>query len=124
MNPLNLTRWTVRIAGLAALVLGLLIWAGVARALVPIHTLIGITLVVGLWTEAVVVLRAGGKGLLPGVALAWGLLTVGFGLTQAQVIVGGSHVIVEVAHLLVGIVAIGLGEALAATARSGRMAAA
>jgi hypothetical protein len=41
-----------------------------------------------------------------------------FGLNQATILPGDMHVVVEVAHLLVGIVAIGIGEALGARIRS------
>ena len=40
-------------------------------------------------------------------------------MVQAQLLVGDAHVVVQVVHLLVGIVAIGLGEALAAAGRRG-----
>jgi uncharacterized membrane protein HdeD (DUF308 family) len=119
MNALTAAGWTVRITGVALLIVGLLIWANVARALVPLHMLIGIVLVLALWAAAVLALRAGAKPVLPAVAVAWGLLMVVFGLNQAQILPGSQHVIVEVAHLLVGIVAIGLGEALVGVGRRG-----
>ncbi len=117
MNALTAAGWTVRITGVAMLILGLLIWANVARALVPLHMLIGIGLVLALWATAVLALRAGVKPVLPVVAMAWGALIFVFGMTQAQVMPGSGHLVVEVTHLLVGIAAIGLGEALVAGAR-------
>jgi hypothetical protein len=117
MNALTAAGWTVRVTGTVMLVLGLLIWANVARALVPLHMLIGIALVVALWATAVLALRAGVRPILPIVAVAWGVLMIVLGMTQAQILVGSGHVVVEVTHLLVGVVAIGLGEALVAGGR-------
>jgi hypothetical protein len=107
-------RWAVRIAGLVALLLGILLWIGGGGGIYPLHMLVGIVLVVGLVVLAVLGLRAGTGPALPAVAIGWGILTVVFGLNQATVLPGDGHVVVEVAHLLVGITAIGIGEALAA----------
>lgn len=119
MNALTAAGWTVRVTGLALIALGLLIWADVGGAVTPIHMLIGIVLVVALAAAAALALRAGVKPILPAIAVAWGLLTIAFGLTQARLLPGDLHLVVEVAHLLVGLVAIGLGEALAAAGRRG-----
>ena len=124
MTPLELARMTVRTTGLVMLALGLLIWTNVARSVVPVHMLVGIVLVAALWAEAALALRVGAKPVLPVVALAWGVLTVAFGVTQERIYVLDSHLPVEVAHLVVGIVAIGLGEALASVGRRGPVAAA
>jgi hypothetical protein len=122
MNALAAAGWTVRFTGIAMLVLGLLIWANVARALVPLHMLIGIALVIALWATAAFALRSGIKPALPAVAVGWGVLMFVFGMTQAQILPGEMHVVVEIAHLLIGIVAIGLGEALVAAGRRGAAA--
>ena len=122
MNALTAAGWTVRVTGTVMLVLGLLIWANVARALVPLHMLIGVALVIALWATAVLALRAGVRPVLPIVAVGWGVLMFVFGMTQAQLLLGSIHVVVEIAHLLVGIVAIGLGEALVGAGRRGAIA--
>ena len=123
MPALPAASWTVRIGGLVAIVLGLFIWimpSGSADGIRPLHILVGILIVLGLWTLAALSLRAGGAPALPVIAIAWGVLLPIFGLTQANLLVGSGHVIVQVGHLLVGLISIGLGEALAARAlRSG-----
>lgn len=124
MNALATAGWTVRVVGLVMLVLGLLIWANVATGIVAVHTLLGLVLLAALWTTAGLALRAGSKPVLVVVAVAWGLLMVAFGMTQAQVAPGDLHVVVQVAHLLIGLVAIGLGEALVGAGRRGAAAAA
>jgi hypothetical protein len=124
MNALTAAGWTVRVTGLVMIALGLLIWADLALGLVSLHTLIGLVLVVALWVVAALALRAGVKPVLPVVAIAWGLLTIAFGMSQATILPGSNHLVVEVAHLVVGLVAIGLGEALVGMARGrGRAAA-
>jgi len=113
-------QWTIRIAGLIALLLGILLWIGGGGGIYPLHLLVGVILVGGLWTLAVLGLRAGAGPALPAVAVGWGILTVLFGLNQATLLPGDQHVVVEVAHLLVGLVAIGIGEALGARIARGR----
>ena len=119
MNALTTAGWTVRATGLALIALGLLLWVDVAAGLRSIHMLIGVVLVAALLATAALVLRAGAKPILPIVAIAWGFVVVALGMTQAQLLPGDAHVVVEVAHLLVGVVAIGLGEALVAAGRRG-----
>ena len=119
MNALTAVSWTIRITGLALVVLGLLLWVDAASGLRSIHILLGLVLVVALVAAAVLALRAGAKPVLPAIAIAWAFLTAALGMVQAQLLVGDAHVVVQVIHLLVGIVAIGLGEALAAAGRRG-----
>jgi len=119
VNALTAVSWTIRITGLALVVLGLLLWVDAASGLRSIHILLGLVLVVALVAAAVLALRAGAKPVLPAIAIAWAFLTAALGMVQAQLLVGDAHVVVQVIHLLVGIVAIGLGEALAAAGRRG-----
>jgi hypothetical protein len=124
MSAFSAARMTVRGVGLVMLVLGLVIWTGSADGLVPIHMLLGIVLVLALWAVAALAFQAGTRPALPGIAIAWGILTIAFGLAQAQILPdAGEHLVVEVAHLFVGLVAIGLAEAVGAiTTRSGAAA--
>lgn len=118
MNAASIARWLVRLSGLALLVLGAAIWTGSFDALIPIHMLIGIVLVLSLWTLAA---RAGAPTPMVVLAVAWGVLLAVLGVTQEGILPGGAHWIVQVVHLLVGVAAIGEGEALGArTARSSR----
>lgn len=117
MSALTIAGWTVRVTGLVLIVLGLLLWVDSASGVRSIHMLLGLVLVVALAAAAVLALRAGAKPVLPAIAIAWAVLTVAFGMTQSQILPGDGHVVVQVAHLLVGVVAIGLGEALTATGR-------
>ncbi len=120
MNALSAAGWVIRIAGLVMIGLGLVIWAGLATAVVPVHMLIGAVLVVALWAAAVLGVRAGAKPVLGAIAIAWGLLTIAFGMTGE--ICPAAALVVEVVHLGVGLVAMGLGEALVGAGRRGAMA--
>ncbi len=116
----SMARWSVRICGLALLVLGLAIWTGRADALIPIHMLVGVALVLALWTLAALAYRAGAPMSTTVLAVAWGILLPALGITQHGLFAGDTHWIVQVVHLLVGLVAIGIGEMLAATTRRSR----
>jgi hypothetical protein len=75
--------------------------------------LLGITIVLALWTLAA--LGAVARVSLGMVALAfvWGLITPILGLTQTRLLPGSAHWLIQALHLLVGLGAIGLAEALA-----------
>ncbi len=113
----------VRLTGLALLVLGVLFWTGRATGLVPLHMLLGMLLVLGLWTLAIV--GFGGKaGAGRAVAaLVWGLVVAGLGFSQTRLVPGSAHWTIRVLHLLVGLAAMGQAEGLAAHLRRGRPAA-
>jgi hypothetical protein len=100
----------VRISGLTAVVLGLLFWAGYTRNLLPMHMLAGALLVLSVWTLAFLAARAGVNRGFVVLAVLWGLIVPVFGLTQAQLLPGEAHWVIQVLHLLVGMVAMGLGQ--------------
>jgi hypothetical protein len=51
-------------------------------------------------------------------AAVWALFVPAFGMTQGAILPGNLHWIVRAAHLLVGLVAMGIGERLATAARA------
>ncbi len=111
---MNIPHWTVRITGLVMIVLGLLIWTGDFDGLIPIHMLIGVILVVALWVLCWQAYRLGvAPGLVVGAAVV-GLILPVVGIAQQGVLDADSNAIVPVVHLGLGLLAIGLGEALAA----------
>ena len=98
---------------LVLLVLGALLWTGRADSLRGLHVATGVLLVLALWTIAgAALVRGVSRGPAAGAAV-WGIVTVVFGLTQESVLPGGSHWAAQVAHLLVGVIAIGLAEMIA-----------
>ncbi len=114
MSALPIGSQGVRIAGLATLVLGVLIWVSpdMAVSVRPIHMLAGLVVMVSLLVLAALGLRAGVPA-LPFVAIAWALVLPVFGMTQES-ITALPRIAIQVGHLAVGVVAIGLGEALSA----------
>jgi hypothetical protein len=111
--PALVARWLVRIAGLVQIVLGTLFWTGTAVTLIPVHILVGLLLVLGLWTLAFFAARAGVQPGFVIVVVLWGLLLPIFGLYQDRLLTGDAHWVIRVLHLLVGLAAIGQGEGLA-----------
>jgi hypothetical protein len=114
----------LRLAGLIAVVLGVLFWTGNALGLIAVHMLVGAVLVLSLWVLAILGLRAGARPGIAALAMVWGLAVPVLGLTQFQLLPGSAHWLVQVLHLLLGIGAVGLGESLgAATQRKQAVAA-
>jgi hypothetical protein len=102
----------VRISGVIQIILGLLFWTNNARALVPVHMLIGTLLVLSLLALAVVAAIAGVSPGFVALAIIWALVTLLLGLTQTQLLPGSAHWVIQVLHLLIGLGAIGQGENL------------
>jgi hypothetical protein len=103
----------IRICGPTALVLGVLFWTGNALTLLPLHMLAGIVLVLALWTLAIVAAVSGVQRGLVALAIVWGLIVPILGMSQNQLLPSALHWVIRVLHLLIGIVAMGLGNGLA-----------
>ena len=108
----------IRAGWLVQLALGLAFWTGNLLGLVDLHQLLGILLVLALWTQAALAHRAGVPGGLVAAAAVWGLVVVIVGLTQRDLLTGSAHWVIEVVHLLLGIGLIGLAENLATRAKA------
>jgi hypothetical protein len=113
MKPLaSVVQMIVRVSGVVQIVLGLLFWAGTALGLRDLHMLIGIVIVLLLWTLAALAATARVGVALPLTGFVVGLVTVWLGLTQERLVPGGGHWVIRVLHLLVGLAALGLADAL------------
>lgn len=110
----------VRLTGLIQIVLGALFWTGYALNLVPVHMLVGSILVLSLWTLAFLATRADVSRGFVLLAVLWGLLVPVLGMTQARILPGNAHWVIQVIHLLVGLSAIGIGEGLASRIKHAR----
>jgi hypothetical protein len=108
----------IRAGWLVQLALGLSFWTGNLLGLVDLHQLLGILLVLALWTQAALAARAGVERRLVAAGAVWGLVVVIVGLTQRDLLTGSAHWVIEVVHLLLGIGLIGLAENLATRAKS------
>ncbi|HEY7848974.1 MAG TPA: hypothetical protein VIC27_02860 [Ktedonobacterales bacterium] len=107
----------VRADGAILIILGLLFWTGNADALIPIHMLLGIALVLALWTLAALAAGVGANRWLVALAFVWGIITPLLGLTQTRLLPFQGHWIIQILHLLVGLTAIALAQLLARAAR-------
>jgi hypothetical protein len=59
----------------------------------------------------------------PSVWRGVGILTLGFGIVHTQILPGSLHWIVELAHLIAGVIAIGVGTRLATAISQRRVSA-
>jgi hypothetical protein len=108
----------VTLAGILALVSGLALWFGAAPGLVSMHMLLGFLTVAGLWTIGFAqAVSTGGSKILAGVAIVVGALTIYVGMNQAAMLSGEHHWLVQIGHLILGILCIGLGHMVGARQR-------
>ena len=105
----------LRLSVLLALILGIVFWTGNALNLIPVHMGLGILVVLSLWILgfAQATAKGGNWGLAAG-AFILGLIVFIFGLEQQTLLPGSAHWVIQIIHLLLGLLAIGLGEMLAA----------
>ena len=109
------------LAGLLALISGVLFWTGTALNLMTLHMLLGFLAVAALWTIGVAQATAkGGSWTLAACALILGALTIIAGLYQSSLMIGPSHWIVQVIHVILGILTVGLGHMGAARYRKAK----
>jgi hypothetical protein len=117
-SAITAIQMAIRAAFVVQLVLGLAFWTGNLLGLVDLHQLIGILIVLALWTQAALAARAGVQPGMVAAAVVWGVVVVVVGLTQRELLPGSAHVVIEVLHLLLGVGAVGLAERLATTAKA------
>src|SRR5713226_2507567 len=107
----------LRIAVLFNLITGIIFWTGNADPLQIVHIIVGIIAVLALWTLGVVHGLRGGSINLAVAAFVVGLLLAFVGLFHTNWLTGSNHWIIQVIHLLLGIMAIGLGEMIGGRSR-------
>lgn len=109
------TRVILTVLGVALIVLGVLFWTGRALSLLPLHVMLGGIFVLSMWLLSGLALFARRAQMLAAVVFVWGLIVPFLGEEQLRLLQGSSlHWTVQALHLLVGLIAIGLGHALAA----------
>lgn len=104
----------VRVCGVLLIILGLVFWTGHALRLIPIHMLLGLILVLALWALAAIAATAGVDAGQVILAVILGVIVLALGMAQNSLLPGPSHWVIQVLHLLLGLAAIGDGEALGA----------
>lgn len=93
--------WTTRAAGVLLLALGIYIWTGNGDELIPAHMVIGLLLVLSLWTIATIAARAGVSRVVVGLAVAWSVLAALLGLIQEDLVTGAWHWAIQALHLVI-----------------------
>ena len=117
MSPVLVTQIVARVIAVVQVALGIVVWTGHGDSLIPVHIAVGLLLVVDLWVAVALGLRSGAPIGLAVLALVWSLGMPAFGLVQTSLLPGDFHVAIEVLHLVVGLAAVGLVEALAGRSR-------
>jgi hypothetical protein len=117
-SAVTAVQMAVRVLGVVQIVLGILFWTGNALGLVDLHMLNGILIVLLLWVMAGMAAAARVSPALVAGTFVWGLVVVALGLNQENLLPGSAHVVIEVLHLLVGLVALGLADTLATRAKA------
>ncbi len=109
---------TLRGIFLINLILGILFWTGTeSGGLTLVHMLLGIIFVGVLWyIGTIFALRGGNLGLQIGVFVL-GLAIALLGLFQRSMLPGGAHWVIQVLHLLLAVLGIGLAEMIGARMR-------
>ena len=108
-----IARSLLSLFGIALVVLGILFWTGHALSLLPLHMLLGGLFVLCMWALAIVGFLVPGSRGFALVVLIWSLVVPALGVTQLSLLPGAGHWLIQVLHLLVGIIAMGLGHSLA-----------
>jgi hypothetical protein len=107
-------------AGFLALVLGLLIWTGTDSNLVQMHMWLGLLAVAALWVIGIgQAFSTGGSWVIAACAVGVGGTLIFIGMTQTSLMVGAFHWVIQLLHLVLGLLVIGIGHIGAARYRKG-----
>jgi hypothetical protein len=109
----TIARSLISLLGIVLVVLGILFWTGHALSLLSLHMDLGGFFVVCLWVLAALGFVSRATRVFALVVFIWSLLVPALGVLQLQLLPGAGHWIVQAVHLLVGLIAIGLGHGLA-----------
>ncbi|HEU4637681.1 MAG TPA: hypothetical protein VFS84_02420 [Candidatus Binatia bacterium] len=106
------------LAGLLALITGVLFWTGTALNLMALHMLLGFLAVGALWVIGVAqAFDPRGSWVIAAGALIVGAVMIVLGMMQSTLLPGEFHWIIQVIHLALGLLTIGIGHMAAARYR-------
>ncbi len=111
---IKILQWVVRVAWVIAILLGMSFWGGPGIAPVSVHMTFGGLVALSLAILAITAVIHRVRVPVAVVALLWAIATVAVGTVQDWWVGAGSHVLIEVIHLVLGVGAIGFAEMLAA----------
>ncbi len=110
----TISKWVLRVSAILALILGIIIWVENSNAdnLINIHLPLGILVTLSLIVLGVAYGTAkGGNWGFASLAIVWGIIVFAVGASQ---LAADPSVLVKILHLLIGLIAIGIGEMVAA----------
>lgn len=113
VSVMRLARVLIRAVFLVQLALGLSFWTGNLLVAIPFHIFNGVVLAIVVEAQALLAASMRPARRLALLTIVLGLFMVAFGLTHAEILPGDLHWVIEIAHLVVGIAAIGVAERLA-----------
>lgn len=113
----TVARSIVGLTGITQVILGVLFWMDRALQLIPLHMVIGLTFVLAIWVLAGIAWRAKVWPAFAAGAALWGALVLALGATQTRLVPGRAHWIIEVLHLVVGLLAMAIAARLAKAIR-------
>jgi hypothetical protein len=102
-----------RLLGVVQILTGLALWMGWLSNATALHIALGSLLVLVLWMIALIALFVLPARTVPLVALFWGGVVLWLGMAQTTLLAGPAHWSIRIAHLVVGLAALGLIESLA-----------
>lgn len=106
------------LAGLLALISGVLVWTRTALNVMALHMLLGFLAVGALWVIGVAQAFAAGRSwVIAAGALIVGAVMIVLGMMQSTLLPGEFHWIIQVIHLALGLLTIGIGHMAAARYR-------
>ena len=106
-------RWIARLDFLAALILGILLWTGSTSGL-KAHIITGFIMTLTLLILGLLGFFARLKPVMPVLAILWAVLLPYIGFAHLHLLPGSSHIVIQVVHLLIGLCAVGVAEAVGA----------
>ena len=107
MMVVRIIRGIAGVAGLGALTLGLLFWIAQMN-FISLHMLFGLIVALSLLILGIVGVSTSGMRLLGAIGIVYAFIVPAFGLTQATLLIGSMHWLIQTAHLLVGLGALAL----------------
>jgi len=117
MKNASMLQMVIRISGVIQLILGIMVWASKFEVVTSIHILVGAILTIALLMLAYLAFRAGVSRGIVILAVIWALILPVWGLNQENVLPQSLVWIAQLAHVLLGLGAVGIGEMLGARLR-------
>jgi hypothetical protein len=111
-STLTILSMLARLIGVVQIVTGLSLWLGWLTNARTLHIALGSLLALVIWIIALLALFALSTRGVALFTLLWGALMLWLGMAQTGLLVGTGHWAVRLAHLLVGLAALGLAESL------------